>query len=502
MSSSSSTELREIAGFRLERELGRGRDTVVFEAIQVNLGRRVALKLMPGAGPTRLVWPQHPHVVSLYATGPCEDGRFVAMQLVRGRSLTELLEAGELDRPRALDLLTGVAAALDAAHGAGIAHGAVAAHNVLVDERGRALLTDFGLGCGPASVAGDRAAFAGLVRDCMGLPLPDDQPPGELVRLARRALPAPPRRRPRLPLLAAAGLVAIAAAAAFAARGGGGADDVPPLPSGTRALGSALAPGGVSSIDCTGAPATGASQACTVIQTRLPGRQVAPPAAGAIRSWTVRGAHGDLALNVVRRRGNRYFSVARSSFHTIPDGGVYELPGELPVRAGDQIGVELGPGASIGVRRGVAGAATARWLGRLYLEPRPIELGPGTGFDHELLVRVEYEPGAKPAATGELRGRAAAAAPSGRELASRTVETDAGLKRVAVVLLPRTVALDLFEGDRRLARLPAPDADPGGRLLNFLTVAGTHPSLRWRNPDGGVVSHEYDIGPRALTARN
>src|SRR5215207_7673372 len=175
MSSSSSTELREIAGFRLERELGRGRESVVFEATQVNLGRRVALKLMPGAGSMRLDWPHHPHVVSLYATGPCEDGRFVAMQLVRGRTLAELLEAGELDRQRELDLLAGVASALDAAHRAGIAHGAVAAHNILVDERGRALLTDFGLGDGRPSVAGDRAAFAALVRDCVGLPLPDDQ---------------------------------------------------------------------------------------------------------------------------------------------------------------------------------------------------------------------------------------------------------------------------------------------------------------------------------------
>src|SRR5690242_16568637 len=95
-SSSSSTELvpelgAELSGFRLERLIGHGRESVVFEATQLNLERRVAFKLIPerpdGA---RLRWPEHPHVVSLYAAGPCEYGYFVAMQLIRATSLAKL----------------------------------------------------------------------------------------------------------------------------------------------------------------------------------------------------------------------------------------------------------------------------------------------------------------------------------------------------------------------------------------------------------------------------
>ena len=85
----------EIAGFRVENVLGRGHATVVYEATQVDLDRRVALKLLP-SDPTlgerlrHLRWPEHPNVVSLYAAGVSEHGGFLAMQLVHGRRLAEL----------------------------------------------------------------------------------------------------------------------------------------------------------------------------------------------------------------------------------------------------------------------------------------------------------------------------------------------------------------------------------------------------------------------------
>ncbi len=519
MSSSSSTEL-EIAGFRLEGELGRGDRTVVYEAIQVNLGRRVALKLLPAAerpGVRSIEWPEHPRVVSLYATGPCEQGRFVAMQLVRGSSLARVRETSELDPARSLELLADVASALEAAHRAGIAHGAVTARNVLVDGDGRALLSDFGLGPGKPTVAADRAAFAALLRDCLGdrLALPQgprSPEPGELVRLAREALPAPsqahegggvrPGRRRLVVAAVVAGVAAAAALAAVLGRGEAAGDAVPPPESGARALGSALASGGVSSVDCSGEPPTGASQACTVVQTRLPGRQVVPPGAGAVRRWAVRGARGELALQVIRARGARYVSAARSRYVLIPDEGVHVLPANLAVRAGDLIGVQLGPGAAIGVRRGVPGARTARWLGQLFLEPRPIELGAGSGFDHELLVRVDYRRGATAASAGELSGRFARSAPPGRALRSVTVEVQGRLRRVTVVRLADAIAVDLFAGDRRLARLPAPATDPAGRLLNFASLGVGHPVLRWRNPDGRTVGHGYSVDARTLTARD
>ena len=69
---------------------------------------------------------------------------------------------------------------------------------------------------------------------------------------------------------------------------------------------------------------------------------------------------------------------------------------------------------------------------------------------------------------------------------------------MAVVRLADTVAVDLFAGGRRLARQPAPDADPAGRLLNFTTLGLRYPILRWRNPDGRTVTHEYAVDARTL----
>jgi hypothetical protein len=512
VSSSTSTE-PEVAGFRLLRELGRGRHAVVYEASQVNLGRPVALKLLTrGDGPA-LHWPEHPRVVSLYATGPWEQGRFVAMQLVRGPSLIRLLEEGELDSSRRLELLADVASALDAAHRAGIAHGAVSARNVLVDRDGHALLSDFGLGAVEPSVAADRACFATLVRSCLGdrlpaLPDPGSLDAGEVIRLAREALPppSPPRRsrRRRRQAGVAAGLAVVAVGAALVgvlAGPGAEREPIPPPGSGAVSLGSALASGGIGSVDCGGGSPSGASQACTVVQTSLPGHQLVPPAAGAIRRWVVRGARGELALQVIRRGSAGYVSVARSRVEQIPDAEVHVLPANLPVRAGDLIGVQLAPGAAIGVRRAVPGARTARWLGELFVAPRPIELGEGSGFDHEILLRADYARGAKPTPSGQLSGRAAQRAPAGRELRSLAVDVRGGARRVTVVALSDAVAVDLWAGGRRLARVPALDAEPAGRLLSFTTVGFGLPVLRWRNPDGRTLTHAYAVGGRTLRAR-
>src|SRR5215207_6090462 len=126
-SSSSSTEagalgpVSELAGFRIERLIGRGSRGTVYEATQVNLDRRVALKLLqPDAGVAerlgRLRWPEHRNVVSLYAVWTCLHVQYVAMQLVRGSTLAKLQTSGKLAPGRAIQVLNEVAMALDAAH--------------------------------------------------------------------------------------------------------------------------------------------------------------------------------------------------------------------------------------------------------------------------------------------------------------------------------------------------------------------------------------------------
>ncbi len=527
MSSTSSIDLAlagtELAGYRLERLIGRGSRGAVFEATQLTLDRRVALKLLP-ADPAlaerlrRLPWPEHPGVVDLYATGSCEQGEYVATQLIQGSTLAVLGQREELRPAGMLAALGKVAAALDAAHGEGIAHGAVHGRNVLVDGRGRVFLSDFGLGAGGASPTADRMAFTGLVRESLGVSLARSGEPASaaaIVDAAAGELPpgtlreGTPRRRRRWWRVAAAAAVGLAALAAVLVAMIGPAaeaDDVPALPKGTLALGSPLGAEGVTSVDCQGHAPSGASDACTLVQTRLPGRRLVAPRDGVIRSWTVRGARGDLALQVLRPRGNSFSWVASTTYERVPDGRVHVLPANLPLRAGDLVGVDLAPGSAVGVRRGPRGAVTSRWIGPLPLQgvaARRVALGKGSGFDHEILVRVEYAPGARFGLEGELKGRTAERAPAGLRLASRDVELPRGVTRTAtLVRVGDRIALDLFDGQRRVVRLTVADALPRGRPETLITYGRPLVELRWRNPDGRMIGHDYSIRPAAVLPRS
>jgi Protein kinase domain len=512
----------EVAGFRVERELGRGPRATVYEAMQISLERRVALKIVPpdprlAERFRRLRWPEHRHVVSMYAAGTCEYGQFVAMQLVRGPTLSELQDAGELEPARALTVLSEVASALDAAHATGIVHGSVKAGNVFVAGEGGALVSDFALGPERATPASDITAFAALVGQCLGDRLPAWTKPSlssaaAIVRSAEKSLPeaVPPardtglgRRRRRALALGAGGLAALAVLAVVLARPGSEAERAPPVLPGVQVLGSTLPAEAVTSLDCEGRPPSGGSGQCTLVQTRLPGRPLVARQDGAVRRWAVRGASGELALQLFRRRRDVLVPIARTPYERVPDDGVHVLPASLAIRAGDRVGVQLAPGAAIGVRRDVRGGATARWLGSLVLSVRPADRGEGSGFDHELLLRVEYVPGARPGLPGRLTGRAAELAPRGRKLRELVVEAPDGRARtVMVVRAEGRIAVDLLDGERRLARLPVPDANPSGRPVALNTFGPPLVRLRWRNPDAQTVSHDYAVGARSLTPRS
>lgn len=389
----------ELGGFRLERELGQGSSGIVYEATQVSLDRRVALKVLPpdprlAQRVRRLQWPEHPHVVRMYAAGTSEHGHFVAMQLVRGRSLAELQEAGTLTRAQTIEILGGVATALDAAHAAGLAHGAVTAKNVLVPGDGRGLLSDFGLGPQQGTPESDRAEFAALVREYLG----DDSPTGGTT--AASMVPLVPveysRRRWRKAAALGLGLAGIAVGVAVLVPSDQEPERVPSLLPGAQALGSTLPATGIASLDCAGRPPSGASQQCTVMQARLPNRALSARADGIVRRWVVRGASGELALTLLRRRERVLVPIARTPFARVPDDGVHAFRADLPIRRRDRVALVLAPGATTGVRRVAPGATTVRWLGSLApLGARPPDRGDGSGFDHELLFRVEYVPGAR-----------------------------------------------------------------------------------------------------------
>jgi tRNA A-37 threonylcarbamoyl transferase component Bud32 len=516
-----------IDGFRVERLIGRGGMGVVYEATQLSLDRRLAVKVLHpelGEDPAFLerfrregrlqAALDHPHVVTVHEAGESEHGLFLAMRLVRGSSLAALLREGALDAARALKLLRQVAGALDAAHAAGLVHRDVKPRNVLVDADDRAYLADFGLtraGGKEATPASDRDDFASMLLTCMPValekPVRARESATAIVEAAERALGLPGGRR-RGRLWAALGVAAAAAAVtaivvlvlAGREEGAPRTSRVPPLLAGAKALGSDLAPGAMRSVDCNGRPASGSSPDCTALQTQLPGRPLKVTRAGAVRRWAVRGARGELALQVLHRRRGDYIQVARSQLETVADGNVHAFATDLEIEPGEALAILVPPGASIGVR-GSRGAATSRWFGSLrgsiYREPTH---GAGTGFDFEILLSIEYVPGARRRFPRQLTGARAAAAPRGREVGSKFLElSGSAVVRVALVKLSGRLGLDLFRGARRAARIDVPGAESDGELLLFAPVAGaalpSAMSVEWRNPDGRVVTHIYAVSP-------
>jgi outer membrane protein assembly factor BamB len=153
------TEAREIAGYRIESEIGRGGMGVVYLATQAFPERRVALKVLSpalAADPAfreRFVREsnaaastEHPHIVPIYGAGESDGELYLAMRYVEGTDLRSLLELeGPLAPERAAEICAEIAEALEAAHERGLIHRDVKPGNVLLDGRGHAYLTDFGL---------------------------------------------------------------------------------------------------------------------------------------------------------------------------------------------------------------------------------------------------------------------------------------------------------------------------------------------------------------------
>src|SRR6185437_6549429 len=143
-----------IAGrYRLDELLGRGGMSEVWSAEDLELGRRVAIKLLaPDADQARferearaVASLAHPNVSQLYDYGE-ENGRpYMVLEYLGGDTLESRLDGKPLPDDEAYGIAAGIAAGLAHAHARGVVHRDLKPANVLFDEEGRPKLADFGI---------------------------------------------------------------------------------------------------------------------------------------------------------------------------------------------------------------------------------------------------------------------------------------------------------------------------------------------------------------------
>jgi Protein kinase domain len=154
----------QVAGYQIQAELGRGGMAVVYRALDLRLGRPVALKVLaPELGQDEAFRQRfiresraaagvdHPHIIPVFEAGESAGVLFIAMRYVSGGDVRSLIEAGgPLSPSLVAEIASQVAAALDAAHARGLVHRDVKPGNILLGQatgigHEHVYLSDFGL---------------------------------------------------------------------------------------------------------------------------------------------------------------------------------------------------------------------------------------------------------------------------------------------------------------------------------------------------------------------
>jgi serine/threonine-protein kinase len=147
--------------YRVVSLIGSGGMGQVYRADDLKLGQTVALKFLAGHGDAKRLYEEvkvgrqvsHPNVCRLYDIAEVDGHLFITMEFVDGEDLASLLRrVGRLSAEKALALTRDICAGVAAAHEKGVIHRDLKPANVMIDGRGRARVTDFGL-----AVAGETA---------------------------------------------------------------------------------------------------------------------------------------------------------------------------------------------------------------------------------------------------------------------------------------------------------------------------------------------------------
>src|SRR5581483_7992209 len=145
--------------YEILEELGRGGMAIVFKARERQLDREVAIKVLPVSltfdrefverfqrEARTAAKLEHPNIIPIYRVGRSDKVIYFIMKFLRGQSLSDVIkDEGTLTPPQIRKLLAETAHALHYAHQNGIVHRDIKPDNIMLDEMGRAIVTDFGI---------------------------------------------------------------------------------------------------------------------------------------------------------------------------------------------------------------------------------------------------------------------------------------------------------------------------------------------------------------------
>jgi serine/threonine-protein kinase len=149
---------RTVLQYQLTERIGGDGMGVVWKALDTRLGREVALKFLPESSSSDSSQRErflrearaasalnHPNIVTIYEIDSDAGQLFIAMELVKGRTLADVLEGKSLSSDIAIDYAIQLCDGLGSAHRAGMIHRDIKPSNVMVTQDGMIKILDFGL---------------------------------------------------------------------------------------------------------------------------------------------------------------------------------------------------------------------------------------------------------------------------------------------------------------------------------------------------------------------